>query len=131
MNEETNVSVKNTETSAENAANIVTGSTPSSAGSFLAAPLLMDIKLPIRVRMGRTQLSLRAITQLGSGSVVELDCSVNDPVEIVVKDRVIAEGEVVVVEGNYGVRITRIAGAGVQEDGSTSDQLRKLSERLK
>lgn len=131
MNEETNVQVKNTETTAENATNIVTGGTTGPAGSFLAAPLLMDIKLPIRVRMGRTQLSLRAITQLGSGSVVELDCTVNDPVEIVVKDRVIAEGEVVVVEGNYGVRITRIAGGGVQGEGSTSDQLQKLSERLK
>src|SRR5579863_3144199 len=128
MSQEIDVSVKNTEASAENAANIVTEGTAGSAGSFLAAALLMDIKLPIRVRLGRTQLSLRAITQLGSGSVVELDCSVNDPVEIVVKDRVIAEGEVVVVEGNYGVRFTRIAGGVVQEEGRTSDQLRKRSD---
>lgn len=105
----------------------------ASSAIFATAPLLMDIKLPIRVRMGRTQLSLRAITQLGSGSVVELDCSVNDPVEIVVNDRVIAEGEVVVVSGNYGVRITRIAGANDLGPGVTDSerQLRRLSEQLR
>lgn len=106
--------------------------TPSVNTVFSTAPLLMDIKLPIRVRMGRTHLNLRAITQLGSGSVVELDCSVNDPVEIVVNDRVIAEGEVVVVAGNYGVRITRIAGASELGQSSTAEsQLRSLSDRLK
>jgi len=132
MSQEIDVSVKNTEASAENAANIVTEGTAGSAGSFLAAALLMDIKLPIRVRMGRTQLSLRAITQLGSGSVVELDCSVNDPVEIVVNDRVIALGEVVVVAGNYGVRITKIPSR--QEDPqaeSGASDLFSLSQKLR
>ena len=75
----------------------------------VAAPLSMGVKLPIRVLLGRTQLSLREITQLGNGAVVELDCSPNDPVQIMVNDRVIAHGEVVVVAGNYGVRITKIA----------------------
>ncbi len=72
----------------------------------------MGVKLPIRVLMGRTQMCLRDITLLGSGSVVELECSPDDPVEIVVNDRVIAQGEIVVVGGNYGVRITRIATGG-------------------
>ena len=67
------------------------------------APLLMGVKLPIRVLMGRTQMRLREIGHLGNGSVVELDCSPDDPVELVVNDRVIAEGEIVVVEGYYGV----------------------------
>jgi len=74
-----------------------------------AAPLLMGVELPIRILLGRTQLSLREITQLGSGAVVELDCSPDDPVQIMVNDRVIAQGEIVVVAGNYGVRITKIA----------------------
>ena len=74
-----------------------------------AAPLLMGVKLPIRVLLGRTQLCLRDIAELGNGAVVELDCSPDDPVEIIVNDRVIAHGEVVVVSGNYGVRITKIA----------------------
>ncbi|HLG96593.1 MAG TPA: flagellar motor switch protein FliN [Bryobacteraceae bacterium] len=102
------------------------------AASFLAAPLLMDIKLPIRVRMGGTQMSLRAISQLTSGSVIELDCSADDPVQIVVNDRVIAEGEVVVVGGNYGVRVTRIAGPNELKPGTPGErELRNLSEQLK
>lgn len=79
------------------------------AGPSQAAPLLMGVKLPIRVLLGRTALTLRDIAQLGNGAVVELDCSPDDPVEIIVNDRVIAHGEVVVVSGNYGVRITKIA----------------------
>ena len=97
-----------------------------------AAPLLMGVKLPIRVLLGRAQLALREITQLGNGAVVELDCSPNDPVEIMVNDRVIAHGEVVVVAGNYGVRITKIATreAGSETPVPDSDLLR-LSEKLR
>ena len=92
----------------------------------------MGVKLPIRVLLGRTQLCLRDIAQLGNGAVVELDCSPDDPVEIIVNDQVIAHGEVVVVAGNYGVRITKIAGnrAGRPAGEGQSDLL-NLSERLK
>jgi flagellar motor switch protein FliN len=93
-------------------------------GVSQAAPLLMGVKLPIRVLLGRTNLSLRDIAQLGSGAVVELDCSPDDPVEIVVNDRVIAHGEVVVVAGNYGVRITKIASR--QEDAETESPVSDL-----
>lgn len=97
-----------------------------------AAPLLMGVKLPIRVLLGRTQLCLREISELGSGAVVELDCSPDDPVEIIVNDRVIAQGEVVVVGGNYGVRITKIASRGSEPEpeGPTAD-LFSLSEKLR
>ena len=105
---------------------------PSSPSQFLAAPLLMGVKLPIRVLLGAAQLTLRDITQLGNGSIVELDCSPNDPVQIVVNDRVIAHGEVVVVGGNYGVRVTRLATRDdkSEESGPESDLLR-LSEKLR
>ncbi len=97
-----------------------------------AAPLLMGVKLPIRILMGHTEMLLRDIARLGSGSVVELDCSPDDPVEIMVNDRVIAHGEIVVVGGNYGVRITQIAprdqAAGQNEP---SLDLPSFSERLK
>ncbi len=102
------------------------------AASSLAAPLLMGVKLPIRILLGRTQLPLRDIAQLGSGAVVELDCSPDDPVEIIVNDRVIAHGEVVVVSGNYGVRITKIASRHEEPDmeGAASD-LVSLSQKLR
>ena len=97
-----------------------------------AAPLLMGVKLPIRVLMGRTRLQLRDIARLGGGSVVELDCSPDDPVDIIVNDRLIAQGEIVVVGGNYGVRITRIASANQSSsEGNAEVDLLGLSERLK
>ncbi|MGP0075337.1 MAG: FliM/FliN family flagellar motor switch protein [Bryobacteraceae bacterium] len=102
------------------------------AGPSQAAPLLMGVKLPIRVLLGRTELCLRDIAQLGNGAVVELDCSPNDPVEIVVNDRIIALGEVVVVAGNYGVRITKIPSR--QEDSqseSGASDLFSLSQKLR
>jgi flagellar motor switch protein FliN/FliY len=101
-----------------------------STGPSQAAPLLMGVKLPIRVLLGRTQLSLRDIAQLGSGAVVELDCSPDDPVEIIVNDRVIAHGEVVVVSGNYGVRITKIGSRSEDQDYTVSD-LFSLSHMLR
>jgi flagellar motor switch protein FliN/FliY len=91
----------------------------------------MGVKLPIRVLLGRTELCLRDVAQLGSGSVVELDCSPNDPVELIVNDKVIAHGEVVVVAGNYGVRITRIEGAAGKSDVSGQNELLNLSEGVK
>lgn len=100
------------------------------SGVSHAAPLLLGVKLPIRVLLGRTQLCLKDVAQLASGSVVELDCSPSDPVEVIVNDRVIAHGEVVVVAGNYGVRITRIEGTDVRGGEGQSDLL-NLSERLK
>jgi flagellar motor switch protein FliN/FliY len=96
-----------------------------------AAPLLMGVKLPIRVLMGHTQLPLREIARLGGGSVVELDCSPDSPVDIIVNDRLIAQGEIVVVGGNYGVRITRIASSGQTPEGQPEVDLHGLSERLK
>ena len=97
-----------------------------------AAPLLMGVKLSVRVLLGRTELSLKEITQLANGSVVELDCSPNDPVQILVNDRVIAQGEVIVVGGNYGVRITKIATPEERPESSTGNaDLLNFSEKLR
>lgn len=71
--------------------------------------LLLDVALPISVSFGRTFLQIREVLKLNTGSIVELDRFVNDPVEVIVNDCVIARGEVVVVDGNYGVRINQLA----------------------
>ena len=76
------------------------------AAGNLAA--LLDIDLPLVVRFARTELSLRALTMLGPGSMVDMGRSPDDPVQLLVGTQVIAEGEVVVVAGNYGVRITSL-----------------------
>jgi len=70
--------------------------------------LLLEVDLPIGVSFGRTQMRLKEALKLTTGSIVELNRAVTEPVEIIVNNCVIARGEVVVVEGNYGVRILEI-----------------------
>ncbi len=70
--------------------------------------LLMEVELPVSVTFGRTQLRLKDAVKLTSGSIVELNRSIIEPVEVIVNNCVIARGEVVVFEGNYGVRIQQI-----------------------
>ena len=70
--------------------------------------LLLDVDLPVSISFGRTQLPMKDVIKLTTGSIVELNRSVNEPVEVLVNQCLIARGEVVVVEGNYGVRILEI-----------------------
>ena len=69
--------------------------------------VILDIELPLVVRFGRTELPLRALARLGPGSLIDLGRSADDPVDVLVSNRVVARGEVVVVGGNYGVRDAR------------------------
>ena len=71
--------------------------------------VILDIDLPVVVRFGHTELPIRALTRLGPGSVIDLGRSPDDPVEVLVSNRVVAHGEVVIVGGNYGVRILDVA----------------------
>jgi flagellar motor switch protein FliN len=70
--------------------------------------LLLDMELPVTVCFGETDMQLKEVLKLGVGSVVELQKSVNDPVTIIVNQKPIATGEVVMVDGNYGVRILEV-----------------------
>jgi flagellar motor switch protein FliN/FliY len=70
--------------------------------------LLLDVELPVSVSFGRAQLALRDVVKLTTGSIVELNRAVSEPVEIIVNNCVVARGQVVVVEGNFGVRIQQI-----------------------
>ena len=80
--------------------------------------VILDIELPLLVRFGHTELPLRALTKLSPGSVIDLGRSPDDPVELLVSDRVVARGEVVIVGGNYGVRILDVV--------SKSERMRSL-----
>jgi len=70
--------------------------------------LIMDVKLPVKVRIGKKKMLLKDVLNMDIGSVIELNQLANDPLEILVDDHVIAEGEVVIVDGNFGVQITTI-----------------------
>jgi flagellar motor switch protein FliN len=73
--------------------------------------LLMDVELAVTLRFGSRRLALREILDLNPGSVIELDRRVEEPVEMLLDGRVVARGEVVVMDGNYGLRVTEVAPA--------------------
>jgi flagellar motor switch protein FliN/FliY len=70
--------------------------------------LLLDVELPVSVSFGRAQIALKDVIKLTTGSIVELNRAVSEPVEVIVNNCVIARGEVVVVEGNFGIRIKEV-----------------------
>jgi flagellar motor switch protein FliN/FliY len=80
--------------------------------------LILDVKLPLKVRIGSKKMLLKDVLAMDIGSVVELDQLANDPLEVLVDDKVVAYGEVVIVDGNFGVQITHI--------GSKRETLEKL-----
>ena len=67
------------------------------------------MELNVSLRFGQVQLPLREVLDLASGSVIELDRMVDDPVELLLDGKVVARGEAVIVDGNYGLRVTEIA----------------------
>jgi len=73
--------------------------------------LIMDLEVPISVRFGSKQMVLDEVLKFGQGSLIELDKMAEEPVDLLVNDKLLAKGEVVVVEGNYAIRITEILSA--------------------
>ncbi len=71
--------------------------------------LLMDVELAVMLRFGSRQATLREVLDLATGAVLELDREIREPVDLVLNGRVIARGEVVVVDGNYGLRVIEVA----------------------
>jgi flagellar motor switch protein FliN/FliY len=70
--------------------------------------LVMDVELNVSLRFGQRRLPLSEVLELASGSIVELDRTVNEPVELYLDGKLIARGEAVIVDGNYGLRVTEI-----------------------
>ncbi len=80
--------------------------------------LIMDVKLPVRVRIGSRKMLLKDVLSMDIGSVIELNQLANDPLDILVGDKIIAQGEVVIVDGNFGIQISEI--------GTKRERLEKL-----
>ena len=80
----------------------------SDGGPVAGMELLYDIELEATLQFGSRELPLREVLELGPGDVVELDRHVSEPVDLVVGDRIVARGEVVVSSGNFALRITEV-----------------------
>jgi flagellar motor switch protein FliN/FliY len=82
--------------------------------------MLLDVNLPVSIELGRTKMSIADILSLGPGSVVELNKLAGEPVDLLVNYKVVARGEVVVIDENFGVRITNLI--------SPAERLKALGE---
>jgi flagellar motor switch protein FliN/FliY len=82
---------------------------PAAAGLTPGMELLLDVELEASLRFGAREMPLGEILDLGPGDVVELDRHVADPVDLIVGDKIVARGEVVLVNGNFGLRVTEVA----------------------
>lgn len=78
----------------------------SGAPATLSA--LLDVPMPIVIEIGRTRMTVEELLKLGVGSVIELDRMIEEPVDIFVADRRLAQGQVVVVGEHFAVRVTRV-----------------------
>jgi flagellar motor switch protein FliN/FliY len=132
--EETNVSAKEFNAAARNLEQGVSDTSPadsSSASVFqeLASPqkvavhndidMIMDIPVQLTVQLGRTKIAIKNLLQLAQGSVVELDGLAGEPMDVLVNGYLIAQGEVVVVNEKFGIRLTDII--------TPSERIRKLN----
>ena len=87
--------------------------TPVDANNMEA---LADVPMDVSVILGRTRLMLKDILEFNTGSIIELDKLAGEPVDLSVNGKVIARGEVVVVDENFGVRVTEVLGKIPQQD---------------
>jgi len=95
------------------------GAEPSAEKESKDIDMLLDLRLPIVIELGRTTMFIKDILNLSPGSIVELDKLSGDPVDIYVNEKKFAEGEVVVIDENFGVRITELV--------RPEERVRKLS----
>ena len=73
--------------------------------------IVLDVKVKVTVQLGSVQLPMRDVLELTPGSIVQLQQHASDPVGLYVNDKLIAYGEVVVVEDNFGIKITELVGS--------------------
>ncbi|MCY1198179.1 Flagellar motor switch protein FliN [compost metagenome] len=93
----------------------------ATGGAGTDIDLIMDVPVQLTVELGRTRLTIKNLLQLGQGSVVELDGLAGEPMDIFVNGYLIAQGEVVVVEDKYGIRLTDII--------TPSERINRLNNR--
>ena len=77
--------------------------------------VVLDVKVKVTVQLGSSQLLMRHVLELAPGSVVQLNQHASDPVGLYVNDKLVAYGEVVVVDDNFGIKITELVGSSAAE----------------
>ncbi len=91
------------------------------AGAGASFDVLLDMNVPVIVSIGQTRVPIRQLLQLGPGSVLKLDKSVDEPADLYIEDAKFADGTVVVVDGRFAVKIKQILGPGSSAAEPTED----------
>jgi len=91
---------------------------PEAAGPGGSIDILLDMNVPITVTIGRTEMPVQRLLQLGPGSVMKLDKSIDEPADLYLKDTWFATGNIVVVDGRFAVKIEKIIGLGDSSDNA-------------
>jgi flagellar motor switch protein FliN/FliY len=86
----------------------ISGETMRTSAPRENVDMLLDVELDVSIELGRTNLSIKRILEMGPGSIVELDRMAGEPVDLLVNNKVVAKGEVVVVDENFGIRIVSL-----------------------
>jgi flagellar motor switch protein FliN len=115
--------------SADFAVRIAGWTTPAADGARAVQPVqvtppanldvILDIDLPLAIRFGETKMTLAALTKVGPGTMIDLGRAPDEPVDVLVNGKLVARGEVVVVAGNYGIRVVEVV--------STADRIRTMA----
>ncbi len=85
-------------------------SEPTGAGGSI--DILLDMSVPVTITIGQTEIPIQRLLQLGPGSVIELDKSIDEPADLYLKDSKFATGNIVVVDGRFAIKIEQILGLG-------------------
>ena len=96
------------ETPSEEGGELADEVVPTTGGETKSLDLILDIPLTVAVELGRSKMLINDLLQLGQGSVIELTKLVGEPLEVLVNQKLVARGEVVVVNEKFGVRLTDI-----------------------
>ncbi|MEC9019276.1 MAG: flagellar motor switch protein FliN [Nitrospinota bacterium] len=100
--------IEDIETPGEEGTEVANDATPTTGGETKSLDLILDIPLTVAVELGRSKMLINDLLQLGQGSVIELTKLVGEPLEVLVNQKLVARGEVVVVNEKFGVRLTDI-----------------------
>ena len=84
-------------------------------GDKITDDVIEDIMLPIKVRFGTREMLLEDVKDLGINSTFDLDAFINDPVDVIINDIIIAKGEIVIIDGNYGVQLREVFESGIKD----------------
>ena len=94
------------------------GFSGATASSEQGIELLSDVELNVKIELGRAEMLIEDVLRLGDGSVVELDKLAGDPVDVLVNDRLVARGEVIVLNENFCVRVSEIVAGDSEEENN-------------